>query len=175
VHLAALDSSRVAGLALLDAPVHADAWPPTSLLPLLVPGVRSVAASVLPYAPWLAHRILARSIGAGSDASGDPLNRYVDALRDPGAARSLIQFAGGVDLVGVEAAWSFVRAAPPPTLVMWGTEDKLHSLGYGRRVAGELNGAAWVPVLGAGHLLPEERPERVAEELVAFHAEIADS
>jgi 2-hydroxymuconate-semialdehyde hydrolase len=174
VHLAALDSKRVAGLALLDAPVHADAWPPTGMLPLLLPGARTVAAGALPYLPWLAHRVLARTIGAGSDATdGRPLDRYVDALREPGAARALVQFAGGVDLIGVEAAWNIVRAGPPPTLVMWGAEDRLHSIGYGRRMAGELAGAAWVPVLGAGHLLPEERPERVAEELVAFHAEVS--
>jgi pimeloyl-ACP methyl ester carboxylesterase len=173
VHLAALASDRVAGLALLDAPVHADAWPPSSLLPLLLPGVRTIAAGVLPYAPWLAHRVLAHTIGSGSDAAGDPLNRYVDELRSPGAARALVQFAGAVDLVGAEAAWNIVRAAPPPTLVMWGTEDRLHSLAYGRRLVGDIRGAAWVPVLGAGHLLPEERPERVAEELVAFHADVA--
>ena len=36
VHLAALSSERVAGLALLDAPLHADAWPVAGVLPMLV-------------------------------------------------------------------------------------------------------------------------------------------
>lgn len=174
VHLAALDGRRVAGLALLDAPVHADAWPAASMLPLLMPGVRSVTARALPLAPWLASRVLERAIGTGSEAlTRRPLDRYADALRAPGAARSLLRFASAVDLVGVEAAWNIVRAAPPPTLVMWGVEDKLHSIAYGRRLVAEIPAAAWVPVAGAGHLLPEERPERVAEELVAFHADLS--
>jgi pimeloyl-ACP methyl ester carboxylesterase len=173
VHLAALDGRRVAGLALLDAPVHADAWPAASLLPMLLPGIRSLTARALPLAPWVASRVLERTIGTGSDAiTRRPLDRYAAELRAPGAARSLLRFAAAIDLVGVEAAWNIVRAAPPPTLVMWGTEDKLHSIAYGRRLVAEAAGAAWVPVAGAGHLLPEERPERVAEELVAFHAEL---
>ena len=174
VHLAALSSDRVAGLALLDAPVHADAWPVAGALPMLVPGVRSLCARALPLAPQLAERVLAIAVGRGSDSLAiRPLDRHLEALRAPGAARGLVHFATAVDMVSVEAAWNIVRAAPPPALVMWGAEDRVHSLPYGRRVAAELPSAAWVPVAGAGHLLPEERPERVAEELVAFHAEVA--
>lgn len=173
VHLAALDAGRVAGLALLDAPLHADAWPVAGALPMLVPGVRSVCARALPLVPQLAERVLAAAVGRGSEALADrPLDRHVAALRAPGAARGLVHFASAVDMVAVEAAWNIVRAAPPPALVLWGAEDRVHSLPYGRRVASELPSAAWVPVAGAGHLLPEERPERVAEELVAFHAEV---
>jgi 2-hydroxymuconate-semialdehyde hydrolase len=174
VHLAALDGHRVAGLALLDAPLHADAWPVAGALPMLLPGVRALCARALPVVPWLAEAMLAKAVGCGSDQpSARPLDRHVEALRAPGAARGLAAFASAVDPVAIEAAWNIVRAAPPPALVMWGAEDRLHSVAYGRRVAGELPSAAWVPVAGAGHLLPEERPERVAEELVAFHAEVS--
>jgi pimeloyl-ACP methyl ester carboxylesterase len=173
VHLAALDGRRVAGLALLDTPLHADAWPVAGALPMLIPGVRAACGRALPVVPWLAERVLARAVGTGSDAGSlRPLDRYVKALRKPGAARGLVHFATAVDPVAIEAAWHVVRASPPPTLIMWGAEDRVHSLVYGRRVAGEIPSAAWVPVAGAGHLLPEERPERVAEELIAFHAEI---
>ncbi|HEX7104681.1 MAG TPA: alpha/beta hydrolase [Acidothermaceae bacterium] len=174
VHLAALSAEKVAGLALLDAPLHADAWPVAGALPMLVPGVRSLCARALPLAPQLAERVLGVAVGRGSEALADrPLDRHVAALRAPGAVRGLVHFATAVDMVSVEAAWNIVRAAPPPALVLWGAEDRVHSLPYGRRVAAELPSAAWVPVAGAGHLLPEERPERVAEELVAFHAEVA--
>jgi len=172
VHLAALDGRRVAGLALLDTPLHADAWPVAGALPMLIPGVRSICGRALPVVPWLAERVLATLVGSGSDAAGlRPLDRYVEQLRKPGAARGLVHFATAVDPVAIEAAWHIVRASPPPTLIMWGAEDRVHNIAYGRRVAGEIPSAAWVPVAGAGHLLPEERPERVAEELMAFHAE----
>jgi pimeloyl-ACP methyl ester carboxylesterase len=174
VHLAALDGRRVAGLALLDTPLHADAWPVAGALPMLIPGVRSICGRALPVVPWLAQRVLATLVGSGSDAADlRPLDRYVDQLRRPGAARGLVHFATAVDPVAIEAAWHVVRASPPPTLIMWGAEDRVHNIAYGRRVAGEIPSAAWVPVAGAGHLLPEERPERVAEELVAFHAEVS--
>ncbi|HEY3925943.1 MAG TPA: alpha/beta hydrolase [Acidothermaceae bacterium] len=174
VHLAALDASRVAGLALLDSPLHGDAWPVAGALPMLIPGVRAICGRALPVVPWLAERVLATLVGSGSDAAGvRPLDRYVEELRKPGAARGLVHFATAVDPVAIEAAWHVVRASPPPTLIMWGADDRVHNITYGRRVAGEIPTAAWVPVAGAGHLLPEERPERVAEELVAFHAEIA--
>ncbi|HEY9349613.1 MAG TPA: alpha/beta hydrolase, partial [Acidothermales bacterium] len=79
-----------------------------------------------------------------------------------------------VDLTGVEVAWDLVRVAPPPALVLWGTHDAVLSLAYGRRVAGDLPAsAAWVPIAGAGHVLPAERPERVAEELDAFVTDVA--
>jgi pimeloyl-ACP methyl ester carboxylesterase len=173
VHMAALDGRRVAGLALLDSPLHADAWPVPGALPMLVPGVRALCARALPVVPWLAEWVLAQAVGRGSDVQDvRPIDRYVEALRAPGAARGLVHFMTAVDPVATEAAWHIVRAAPPPTLVMWGAEDRVHSLAYGRRVAGEMPSAAWVPVVGAGHLLPEERPERVAEELVAFYAEL---
>jgi 2-hydroxymuconate-semialdehyde hydrolase len=174
VHVAALDGRRVAGLALLDSPLHSDAWPVAGALPMLVPGVRALCARALPVVPWLAEWVLAQAVGRGSDVRDmRPLDRYVEALRAPGAARGLVHFLTAVDPVATEAAWHIVRAAPPPTLVMWGAEDRVHSLSYGRRVAGEIPSAAWVPVAGAGHLLPEERPARVAEELVAFHAEVS--
>lgn len=174
VHLASLAGRRVAGLALLDTPLHAETWPTTGALPLLLPGVRQVCARALPRLPGLAERLVARAVGRGSDTGGSrPLDRYVEALREPGAARGLVQFATAVDPVAVEAAWRIVAAAPPPTLIMWGTEDRLHDVSYGRRLAGEIGSAAWVPVAGAGHLLPEERPERVAEELAGFLAELS--
>jgi pimeloyl-ACP methyl ester carboxylesterase len=174
VHLAVLAGRRLAGLALLDTPLHAEVWPTTSVLPMLLPGVRQACARVLPHAPWLAERVVARAVGRGSDVARErPLDRYVEALREPGAARGLMQFAAAVDPVAVEAAWRIVAAAPPPSLVMWGAEDRLHNVSYGRRLAGELRTAAWVPVAGAGHLLPEERPERVAEELAAFLTELS--
>ena len=45
------------------------------------------------------------------------------------------------------------------------------SSAYGRRLAAEAPGAVWVPVAGGGHLLPEQCPERVAEEVAAFVGE----
>jgi len=139
VHAAALAPERVAGLTLIAAPVTADAWPVPAVLPFLLPGIGR-----------LAPRLLRGSYGGE-------------------AGTGVAAFARAVDLAPVEASLRLVRAAPPPTLVLWGEADALHAPAYGRRVA-RLLGATWVPVADAGHLLPQERPERVAEEVAAWSA-----
>ncbi|MDQ6650612.1 MAG: alpha/beta fold hydrolase [Actinomycetota bacterium] len=175
VHMAALAPDRVAALVLVDAPVHADVWPVPPVLPLLAPGLGEAYAAGLRLAPALARAVLARGLGAGGTGAGalEPreLDHYLSPLLTPAGSRGLLRLARAVDLVSVEAAWQLVRQAPPPALVLWGEGDRLHSTAYGRRVAGELPGASWVPVADAGHLLPQQRPERVAEELAAFLAD----
>jgi pimeloyl-ACP methyl ester carboxylesterase len=112
----------------------------------------------------------ARALGARlADAE---LDRYLSALRSPEDATALLRLVRGVDLGAVERSWEILRAAPIPTLVLWGEQDRLRSPAYGRRLAGEMPGAVWAPVADAGHLLPAERPERVAEEVAGFLAEL---
>jgi len=175
VHLAALAPERVAALVLVDAPVHADVWPVPPALPMLAPGIGEAYVAGLRLAPALARSVLARSLGAGGPAAGSvappELGRYLAPLLSATGGRALLRLVRAVDLAAVEASWRLVRADPPPTLVLWGESDRLYSPAYGRRVAGEVPGASWVPVADAGHLLMLERPERVAEELAGFLGE----
>jgi len=182
VHLAVLDPDRVAGLVLMSTAMHADVWPPAVLLPLLVPGARTVGPALLRRAPRVAAALVGRALGptgrtdgteAAQTAQPDEVDAYLDVLHSPASTRGLRDVAAAVDMVGVEAAWDVLRAGPPPTLVLWGEEDTTYRLPYGRRVAGELGGTALVPVVGAGHQLPRQRPERVAEEIAGFAAELA--
>lgn len=166
VHLAAFAPERVGGLVLLAAPVHADVWPVPPALPLLVPGLGELVAGLPRWAPALARRALVRALGAGP--SEREIDCYLRPLHAPEGAAGLLALVRSADLRAVEASWRIVRADPPPALVLWGGRDQVLSTAYGRRVAGELAGAAWVPVGEAGHLLPQERPERVAEEIAAF-------
>lgn len=85
-----------------------------------------------------------------------------------GRPEPVVATARAHDPATVEAAWRLVRAGPPRALVLWGAADAELSTSYGRRVAGELPGAAWVQVEGAGHALAADRPERVAEEIAAW-------
>lgn len=168
-HMAALERDRVAGLVLVGAPVHTDAWPVPPVLPLTVPGVRHAYVEGLRRAPALAHRVLGRALRA--DLPPSAVRRHLEPLLCRDGARGLLAFTGAVDMAAVEASWRLVCADPPPALVLWGDEDHTHSTAYGRRVAGELPGAAWVPVQG-GRMLPQERPERVAEEIEGFVGEL---
>lgn len=172
VHLATLAPERVAALALIDAPVHADVWPVPAVLPLLAPGLGQAYVGGLRRAPALAARVLRQALG--SSLPDADIAAYLAPLLTREGAAGLLAVTRAVDLTGVEASWDLVRVAPPPALVLWGTHDAVLSLAYGRRVAGDLPAtAAWVPIAGAGHLLPAERAERVAEELDAFVTDVA--
>jgi pimeloyl-ACP methyl ester carboxylesterase len=174
VHLAALAPERVGALVLVDATLHADTWPPRALLPLLVPGLGELAVAGLRHLPGVAHALLSRGLGAElaeSRLTTSEVAAYVAPMVGPDGPRGLLRFVRAVDLAAAEQALRIVAADAPPTLVLWGEQDNLHRPDYGRRVAEALPGAAWVPVSRAGHLLPQERPERVAEELTGFLAD----
>jgi pimeloyl-ACP methyl ester carboxylesterase len=170
VHLTALAPERVAGLVLVSSPLHREIWPPIRTIPLLIPGLRAALLRALRLQPDGARRLLSRALGVGSQSALDrsELDAYLAPLLRPEGGGGLVDVVAGVDMVAAHQAWELVRAAPPRTLVLWGEDDPLYSASYGRRIAAEVPGAGWVPVSGSGHLLPHERPERVAEELAAF-------
>ncbi len=168
LHLAALAPERVAGLALLGSAVHTDAWPAPVAVPFLLPGLGDLLAGLLRH-PGPAARVVAAALGPLPPVE---LRHYVAPLVAPGGARGLLRLVRSVDLSGTESAVKILGSGLPPTLVLWGTEDRVRSAAYGRRLADELPGAAFVPVSGGGHLLPQEWPERVAEELAGFVAEL---
>jgi pimeloyl-ACP methyl ester carboxylesterase len=175
VHLAALAADRIAGLVLLSTPVHPEMWPPAAVVPWQVPGVKAALAAGLRRSPKLARAVLARSLTTTFDSfSPREVDAYLAPLVRPDGVRSLLAFVDAVDLEPTRAAWDIVRTQPPPSLVLWGTADHVFSPGYGRRLAADLPGSAWVPIAAAGHLLPHERPERCAEELAGFIAELAE-
>ncbi|HEV7209218.1 MAG TPA: alpha/beta hydrolase [Mycobacteriales bacterium] len=167
VHVAALAPERITGLALLTATVHEEMWPVPQALPYLIPGLGRVIVTALRRAP-------ARALGAlraafGTDLPDSALRPWVTALCAPDGGRGALAVFRAMDLAATEAALPLLAGIP--ALVLWGEQDTVHDVAYGRRVAAALPGAAWVPVQG-GHLLPAERPERVAEELHAFLAEV---
>jgi pimeloyl-ACP methyl ester carboxylesterase len=169
VHLAALAPQRVAGIVLIDSPVHAEVWPVPSVLPLLTPGIAQAEVGLLRHTPTLARKVLTRSLG--STLAPRELDSYLSPLLSADGGAALLRFVRAVDLAAVEAAWRVICAGPPPALVLWGEADRLHRTAYGRRVAREIGGA-WVPVSEGDHLLPQQRPERVAEEIAGFSADL---
>lgn len=175
VHLAAATSGRSSGpeavaLLLSGAPVHELAWPSVPAVPLLLRGSGEALLAAMRSRPTVARRVAARALGARlSDAE---LDRYLAALRSPEDAAALLRLVRAADLAAVERSWEALRARPLPTLVLWGEQDRVRSPAYGRRLVGEMPGAVWAPVAEAGHLLPAERPERVAEEVAGFLADL---
>ncbi len=168
VHVAALAPERVTGLALITATVHQQMWPVPSVLPYLIPGLGRIILTAMRHSPLRALAALRKALG--TDLPDRALRPWVAALLRPDGARGALALLRTMDLAATEAALPLLAGIP--ALVLWGEQDVVHDVAYGQRVAAALPGAAWVPVQG-GHLLPAERPERVAEELHGFLAELA--
>ena len=160
VHMAALAPERVIALVLVSTPLHADVWPPAVVGPLLIPALGQVLARIARLRPELTSRAVAALAGG------------VVAADTEDCLRGAVDVAMAFDAGAAESALGVVAAAPPPTLVLWGEDDDRLPPSYGARVATAVPGATWVPIAGAGHLVPTDRPERVAEEIAGFLADV---
>jgi len=55
-----------------------------------------------------------------------------------------------------------------PTLLIWGSEDRMVAPAHGEMLAREIPNARLEVVAGAGHAVAIEKPEEVAAKIVAF-------
>lgn len=175
VHLTALARDRVAALVLLDAPVHADVWPVPQVRLLGAPLLGEAQTALMRLVPGGTEHLLRNALARGlraSELTDKVLAHYVAPFTAAAGGRGMVELIRAFDPQATEAAFSLVVSDPPPSLVLWAEEDSYLSPAIGRRVAGELPGAAYVEITGAGHFLPEDRPERVAEEIAAFLADV---
>jgi pimeloyl-ACP methyl ester carboxylesterase len=126
----------------------------------------------------------------------------VEALRDPVDPSFVRDFVVGTSSERVHAAFldamveeagkvpahvwkqtlaGLLEARPPaagaigvPALVIWGDQDGLIPREDQERLVAALPGARLAVHEGAGHVVHWERPERVADEIAAFVAELRD-
>lgn len=58
-----------------------------------------------------------------------------------------------------------------PTLLIWGEKDRVVPVHVGHRLHKDLPNSKFISYENTGHLLPEEKPEHVYEEIMAFSAQ----
>ncbi|MDQ6636255.1 MAG: alpha/beta hydrolase [Candidatus Dormibacteraeota bacterium] len=99
------------------------------------------------------------------------LAEYVRCLREPAAVHAMCEdyrAAASIDLAHDRADRAAGRLIECDTLALWGAEGVVAScfmpLAEWRRVARRVSGAA----LACGHYIPEEAPEALLAELLAF-------
>jgi pimeloyl-ACP methyl ester carboxylesterase len=93
------------------------------------------------------------------------LARYYDAFSEPAARASALETLRAVqDPRPVVARTSGVRA---PTLVVWGTDDRVVPVNAGKRLAREIPGAR-LELLSTGHAPQEDAPGALAAALRRF-------
>lgn len=96
------------------------------------------------------------------------VDHYYEAFSEPLARQSALEtLRESHDPRTLATKTLGVRA---PTLVIWGSADRIVPVRSGRRLSREIHGAG-LEVLDAGHAPQEEQPQQVAETLSRFLAE----
>jgi pimeloyl-ACP methyl ester carboxylesterase len=160
---AALDRpDRVRGLALVDAAGLNVRWPfmlrvaHWPIVGVLFDRLRGRSATA---------GILKALYGVPSRVSAEQVDQYYAPIAEPGFGRSL---RGVLGQFRFDALTDRLGDLSTPTLVMWGTADRLIPLAVGEAMADRIPGALLVRFPDAGHAVPEETPEAFNQALIGF-------
>ena len=171
----------VASLTLVSPAMPVYRVPPAfsrALLLLLLPGVPTLAERRLSgIAPEEHVRGMVRMcFGDPSRVPAERLTQAVDEMRErteqPWADRALTRSMRGLLTSylrpGPTNAWRLARAVRPPTLITWGTRDKLVDPALAPRLAAAIPDARLQLLDGVGHVAQLETPEPVARAVLAL-------
>jgi pimeloyl-ACP methyl ester carboxylesterase len=118
---------------------------------------------------WVLPRGLVQSsvrnvVGDPSTVTKEEVDRYYDMAVRAGNRRALAQRLAKPDPDQSER----IRSLRQPTLVLWGSRDRLIPLRSGERFAQDIPGARLVVLEGLGHVPQQEDPLRTVAELQRF-------
>lgn len=151
---------RVKGLALMNSICY-DSWP---ILPVKL--IRSLSLGVERLPNRAFEPALRLCIQQGHDSRARAEESFAEHWQHyAAAANAAAAFVGQVraldvrDTLTVADRLSDIRA---PTGIIWGAADRFQTIGYGYRLAHDLN-ARLDRIEGGRHFIPEDHPERVAK------------
>ncbi len=153
-----------------------------ALLLLLLPGIPTLAERrIAGIAPEEHVRSMVRMcFGDPSRVPRERLTQAVDEMREraeqPWADRALTRSMRGLLTTylrpGPTNAWRLARGLRLPTLVVWGTEDKLVDPALAPRLAAAVPDARLQLLDGVGHVAQLETPEPVARAVLALAEDV---
>jgi pimeloyl-ACP methyl ester carboxylesterase len=153
---------RVRGLVLVDAAGLTVRWPfmlrvaHWPIVGVLFDRLRGRAATA---------GILRSLYGVPSRVTAEEVDQYYAAIAEPGFGRCL---RGVLGQFRFDALTDRLGEVATPTLVTWGTEDRLIPVAVGQSMADRIPGALLVRFPGAGHAVPEEAPQEFNQALIGF-------
>ena len=118
---------------------------------------------------WYLRECIRRWAAPGAQFDADALNEYERCYRRPDTIHSACEdYRAGASIDLEHDAASAGQRITCPLLVLWGSRGFVHRhydvMQVWRDYASDVRGHA----LDCGHFLPEERPQEVADELLAF-------
>jgi pimeloyl-ACP methyl ester carboxylesterase len=165
--LAASHPDRVQALVLVSPAANRDSiYALDRLLAAPVVGYLTAVATLGGVGLALAASPLRRLAAGGLSIDERYLKAASRRLLDPASWRAYVaeQRALIKDLPALEQRLSRISA---PTTILVGADDRVVPVASARRLATQIPGARLELVPGAGHLLPQRHPERLAEAIVA--------
>ena len=171
----------VASLTLISPAMPVYRVPPAftrALLLLLVPGIPALAERRLAgITPEESVRAMVRMcFGDPSQVPAERIEQSVQEMREragqPWADRALTRSMRGLITsylrVGVANAWRAARSLRTPTLVVWGSRDRLVDPALAPRVAAAVPDARLLVLEGVGHVAMLEAPEPTARAVLGM-------
>jgi pimeloyl-ACP methyl ester carboxylesterase len=175
--VASLAPARVRHLVLIDSAGYelAPASVPLGFRLASVPGVNRLFEWLLP------RGVVEASV---RDVYGDPgkvtpplIDRYFELTLREGNRAALVQRlqAQAIDQQRVADNVARLRALQVPTLVMWGSADRLIPVAFAQRFGGDIAGSRLAVFDGLGHVPQEEDPATTVAAVKAFLTDKIDS
>jgi pimeloyl-ACP methyl ester carboxylesterase len=171
----------VASLTLISPAMPVYRVPPAfsrALLLLLLPGIPSLAERRLAgITPEESVRSMVRMcFGEPSQVPPERVEQAVQEMREraeqPWADRALTRSMRGLITsylrVGAANAWRAARSLRPPTLVVWGSKDRLVDPALAPRLAEAIPDARLLVLGGVGHVAMLEAPEPTARAILGM-------
>lgn len=133
-----------------------------------------ISLSYVPFFRWYvqkmfkkkdAKRVLLDVVYDPTIVDNEMINSYTKPLLERAFYHSLIRLlrAHGGDLPEAELCTVYT-----PALLLWGREDRIVPLEVGKRLVKDLPDASLKVYENTGHLLPEEKPKEVFNDIQAF-------
>jgi pimeloyl-ACP methyl ester carboxylesterase len=106
------------------------------------------------------------------DALKDYLAPY---LAEPGVRRDALKVLRGISNRQTIEAAERLRSFDRPTLIAWSPEDRFFKLRFAERLASDIPNARLVRIEDSRTFVPEDQPERLADEIASFITETRES
>jgi len=177
MEVAAGAPDRVSALALLDPAAAGLPFPMYArLLGMLPTGVGAVPVPLRKRAVVFGIRQLfadPERLPKGAYLAG--ADEFIRVYRHGRARVALLSAMRGLIADGADHFWERVADVDVPTLIVWGSDDRLVPVRIGRRLAATLPRAELVVLPGVGHVPQFEDPEETRRLLLGFLDRTADA
>jgi pimeloyl-ACP methyl ester carboxylesterase len=164
--LRAEGDQRIVALGFIDPAVY------DQPLPFFIAALRSSFTRWLMFhfttADWRADVVLRKVYANDSVRTAERVRRYSKFMDLPGAHHSFATTAEQIVPPDAAAFEAQLKTIGVPTIALWGEEDKIVPLQYGRRLRQDVPGVEFFTFPNTGHAPQEEQPAATADRLLRF-------